>query len=373
MDTCYFAQYLDEISALGKRLVVEQADSIYRAGQAVAACLAHGGVVLLFGNGGSAANAQQVAAEFVCRFAQNRDPLPALALTTDTSVLTAICDGYGVEQIFAHQVRALGRPGDVAIAISTSGRSPNILAGVEAARERSIATIGVTGGDGGQLASIVDIPIIVPSTNVARIQECHLIIEHMICDIVGTLLPVDVLHPNAQRSNSCRKMVSWDMLLSLRERWRTEGKTVVWTSGCFDLLHVGHVRSLQAARSLGDVLVVGINSDGSVRQLKGPGRPVVPAPQRVEMLAALEAVDYVVVFDEATPETALSRLRPDVHCKGMEYAPPHGKPIPEAKVVESYGGRVEFLPMVPSTSTSELIRRIRAVHGETGERVELDV
>src|SRR6266567_3316675 len=105
----------------------------------------------------------------------------------------------------------------------------------------------------------------------------------------------------------CRKAVSWDTLLEWRARARREKKTVVWTNGCFDLLHVGHVRNLQAARGRGDVLVVGVNSDASVRELKGPGRPLVTAAQRVEVLAALECVDYVVVFEELTPTEALAR------------------------------------------------------------------
>ena len=155
-----------------------------------------------------------------------------------------------------------------------------------------------------------------------------------------------------------RKTVSWDTLLEWRARARQEKKTVVWTNGCFDLLHVGHVRNLQAARSRGDVLVVGVNSDASVRQLKGPGRPLVPAAQRVEVLAALECVDYVVVFEELTPVAAIARLQPDIHCKGADYAPPDGKPIPEAPVVAAYGGRIEFLPLVGSLSTSDLVRRI---------------
>lgn len=155
-----------------------------------------------------------------------------------------------------------------------------------------------------------------------------------------------------------RKAVSWDALLQWRARARQEKKTVVWTNGCFDLLHVGHVRNLQAARGRGDVLVVGVNSDASVRRLKGPGRPLVPAAQRVEVLAALECVDYVVIFDELTPVAAIARLQPDVHCKGADYAPPNGKPIPEAPVVAAYGGRIEFLPLVPYLSTSDLVRRI---------------
>jgi D-glycero-beta-D-manno-heptose 1-phosphate adenylyltransferase len=159
-----------------------------------------------------------------------------------------------------------------------------------------------------------------------------------------------------QRSPKCP---SWPALLALREDWRAQGLVVVWTSGCFDLLHVGHLRSLQAAGRLGDVLVVGVNSDASVRRLKEPGRPILPEAERVELLAGLECVDHVIVFDESTPAESLARLKPDVHCKGADYAPPHGKPIPEAAVVEAYGGRLEFLPLIPGTSTSEIVRRIR--------------
>src|SRR5205809_7299308 len=125
------------------------------------------------------------------------------------------------------------------------------------------------------------------------------------------------------------KVLGWEALLQRRRQARRDSKAVVWTNGCFDLLHPGHIRSLRAARALGDLLVVGLNSDASVRALKGPGRPILNAAERVEVLAALECVDHVIVFEELTPESALMRLQPDVHCKGADYAPPHGKPVPE--------------------------------------------
>jgi rfaE bifunctional protein nucleotidyltransferase chain/domain len=165
----------------------------------------------------------------------------------------------------------------------------------------------------------------------------------------------DALHPLGNA-----KHVDWPALLAVRQQAQQMGKTVVWTNGCFDVLHLGHIRSLQAARRFGDLLVVGVNSDASVRQLKGPSRPIMPAAHRLEILSALACVDYVIEFDEWTPEIALGRLRPDVHCKGADYAPPHGKPIPEAAVVASYGGRVEFLPLLPATSSTDIIRRLRA-------------
>lgn len=156
------------------------------------------------------------------------------------------------------------------------------------------------------------------------------------------------------------KLVSMDVLVSQRERWRQEGKVVVWTNGCFDVLHVGHLHSLEAARRLGHVLVVGLNDDASVCALKGSGRPFVPAAERATLIAALEVVTRAVIFSGLTPERPLARLQPDIHCKGADYAPPRGLPIPEMATVEGYGGRVEFLPLVPERSTSSLMGRVRA-------------
>lgn len=132
---------------------------------------------------------------------------------------------------------------------------------------------------------------------------------------------------------------------------------VVWTNGCFDLLHAGHVRSLRDAKALGDILVVGLNSDRSVRAIKGTLRPIVHQDDRAEVIAAMACVDYVTIFDESDPVLALSLLRPDIHCKGADYA--DGKrPVPEREVVLGYGGRIEFLPIHEGLSTSGLIERI---------------
>jgi len=156
------------------------------------------------------------------------------------------------------------------------------------------------------------------------------------------------------------KLLPWSDLLALRETARAAGRVVVWTNGTFDLLHPGHVTSLQQARALGDVLVVGVNSDRSVKAYKGPTRPILNEQERSAMLAALECVDYVIVFDEDTPVESLAKLRPDIHCKGAEYSPPNGRPVPERAVVEGYGGRIEYLPLVPGVSTTDLLKRISA-------------
>jgi D-glycero-beta-D-manno-heptose 1-phosphate adenylyltransferase len=153
------------------------------------------------------------------------------------------------------------------------------------------------------------------------------------------------------------KRKTLEELIALRGEWAAAGRKVVWTNGCFDLVHAGHVRSLRDAKALGDVLIVGINSDRSVRAIKGSGRPLIPEGDRAELLAALAAVDYVMVFDENDPAAALARLRPDVHCKGAEYAD-GSRPVPEREIVLGYGGEVHFLPFHPGLSTTALIAKI---------------
>lgn len=148
-------------------------------------------------------------------------------------------------------------------------------------------------------------------------------------------------------------------LLQKCQQLRQQGKRVVFTNGCFDLLHVGHIRYLRQARALGDCLIVGLNSDGSMRQLKGPERPLVPQEERAEILAALSAVDHVVIFEELTAERLVSLLRPDIYVKGGDYQTGGGKELPEERIVASYGGRVVILPLVPGRSTSSLIENIR--------------
>ncbi len=148
----------------------------------------NGGKVLLYGNGGSAADAQHIAAEWVGRFQRERRALPAVALTTDTSILTAIGNDFGFDQIFARQVCALGRKGDIAIAISTSGNSPNVLSATDAAREMGLITIGLTGRDGGKLGTRVQYHLNVPHSLPARIQEVHIMVGHILCELTENKL-----------------------------------------------------------------------------------------------------------------------------------------------------------------------------------------
>jgi rfaE bifunctional protein nucleotidyltransferase chain/domain len=141
-------------------------------------------------------------------------------------------------------------------------------------------------------------------------------------------------------------------------RDRAAGRTIAFANGCFDLLHVGHIRYLQAASREADVLVVAINGDGSVCRLKGPGQPILPAADRAELVAAVRGVTYVVIFDDETVERLLTLIKPDVHCKGTDYT---ADTVPERAVVRAYGGRVAIVGDPKTHATRELIGRIRAV------------
>jgi len=147
-----------------------------------------GGKIVFFGNGGSAADAQHVACELIGRFMKDREALPAIALTTDTSLLTAIGNDFSFDEVFARQVRGLVRPGDVAVGISTSGNSPNVVQGLMAAKERGATTLGFTGRGGGKIRDVADVCFCAPSDTTARIQEAHITVWHAICEVVEAQL-----------------------------------------------------------------------------------------------------------------------------------------------------------------------------------------
>jgi rfaE bifunctional protein nucleotidyltransferase chain/domain len=151
------------------------------------------------------------------------------------------------------------------------------------------------------------------------------------------------------------KVVGWETLDERLAEARSAGRRIVFTNGCFDVLHVGHARYLEDARALGDLLVVGLNSDSSVRGLKGPLRPIVAEGDRAELLAALAAVDYVVLFDEPTPEALIRCVRPDIHVKGGDY---REEDLPEAPLIRSLGGQVHLMPLVEGRSTTDVVRTI---------------
>ena len=185
------------VKAFGESVRVKQAflrdnlQTLMQAIDAIVAAFKTGNKLLLFGNGGSAADAQHIAAEFTNRFLIERPPLPALALTTDTSALTAIANDYDYSQIFVKQIKALGKAGDIALAISTSGNSVNVLEAIETCRQLKISTIGLTGGNGGKMAVKGKVDYLLRASegkNSPRIQETHILVGHVICDMVDHML-----------------------------------------------------------------------------------------------------------------------------------------------------------------------------------------
>jgi D-sedoheptulose 7-phosphate isomerase len=184
MDEAAVRAAADASADLQRRYFDANASFILTVGHRIADALRSGGKVLTFGNGGSAADAQHFAAELVGRYLKDRPAWPAIALTTDTSILTSVANDFGYERVFRRQVEALGRPGDVAVGISTSGRSPNVVAALATARAMKLTTIAMTGQGGGALAGQVDYLIEVPHAATPRIQEVHGLVIHVLCAIV---------------------------------------------------------------------------------------------------------------------------------------------------------------------------------------------
>ncbi len=323
----------------------------------IARAFCTGNKVLLCGNGGSASDAQHIAAEFVGRFRRERMALPSIALTANGPIVTAIGNDYGYEHVFERQVNALGKPGDVFIGITTSGHSPNVLAAATTARRLGLHTVSLTGSRPTPLSEVCDLHLGVPASSTARIQECHLLMCHAACELVDEILFPEGDDLSAFDRLALPKLTTLSDVLAVRGLWRSLGLRVVWTNGCFDLMHVGHIRNLQAAKALGDILVVGVNSDRSVRSIKGEVRPIVQDADRAELLSVLDCVDHVIIFDDLDPTQTITKLQPDVHTKGAEYSG-GDRPMPERTAVLDYGGCIEYLPLVSGYSTTSLIERI---------------
>ena len=184
MTTNILHNNLERSLEVHERLISMCLPSLSAAAKALVSAYRAGNKALFFGNGGSAADAQHLAAEFVGRYLRERRPLPALALNANSSAVTAIGNDYGYDQVFARQIEALARPGDVAVGITTSGNSPNVVEGILCARKLGLFTIALTGSTGGRLRDLADVLIAVPSDETPRIQECHILFGHALCDAV---------------------------------------------------------------------------------------------------------------------------------------------------------------------------------------------
>ena len=324
-----------------------------QASQRLIATLQAGGQVLSCGNGGSSGDAQHLASELVNRFETTRRALPAIALSTDSSVVTAIANDACYEQIFARQIEALGRPGDCLVAFSTSGNSANVLAAVHTAQQRGMWVLALTGREGGQLAPLLrpaDIELRVPEQNTARIQEVHLTLIHALCNGVDASFTGNAPAPALRTGQVLRDREALRAASAFR-------RPLVFTNGVFDVLHRGHVQYLAEARAEGACLVVGVNSDASVRRLgKGADRPVNSEEDRMAVLAGLQAVDFVTVFDDDTPLKLIQHLQPDVLIKGGDWPVDR---IAGADWVQARGGRVLSIPFRHERSTTALLQKIR--------------
>ncbi len=179
--------HIQEAIRVKETLLKTHVPLIEKTAQALYQSLKSGNKILFFGNGGSASDSQHLAAEFVGRYEKERQALAAIALTTDTSILTAVGNDYGFEKVFIRQIEALGRRGDVAFGISTSGHSKNVLLAMSKAKEMGLVTIGFSGRDGGELDKLSDISIVIPSQKTSRIQECHIMIGHILCERIDEL------------------------------------------------------------------------------------------------------------------------------------------------------------------------------------------
>lgn len=204
MTTSVLRNNIERSLEIHNHFVEECLPSLAAAADALISAYRAGHKALFFGNGGSAADAQHLAAEFVGRYLRERDPMPALALSANTSAVTAIGNDYGYEEVFARQLRALATPGDVAVAISTSGNSLNVIEAAKCAQRLGLFTIGMTGASGGRLRDVVDVLIAVPSQETPRIQECHILAGHALCDAVEQALATEdsIAPANAWSKNS---------------------------------------------------------------------------------------------------------------------------------------------------------------------------
>ena len=313
----------------------------------VLAVIQSGGTIFAFGNGGSAAQAEHLSAELVGRFKRNRDPIRARALTVDSSTLTAIANDYGYEEVFCRQIEGLVTSSDLVIGFSTSGRSPNVLKGLERATEITNKVWlfgGVSSSD-----SVDGRPwrTISVSGSTAVIQEIHLLLVHHLCaEIDNSILgPADECPPSRGSVVSATDQDQMRALASL---------DAVWVNGCFDILHAGHLQLLRFAASLGRPLIVGVNSDESVRQIKGPGRPIMDAHERTSALAELPFIDAIVIFNDPDPSQVLRLVRPAVVVKGPQYK---AIDIPESQVLRNIGAEIVYQEELLPVSTTAIVDR----------------
>lgn len=320
-----------------------------RAVEIMLAALRGGKRILVCGNGGSASDAEHMAGELVGRFGYDRASLPCISLCTPSATFTAIANDYGYEQVFQRQVQGLGVAGDVLIGISTSGNSANIVAAFATARKIGIKTVALTGSRDSKLSQLADVTVRSPSTRTPRIQEIHGLLLHSMCRAIEDEMFCETARTAAPALPG-NKIINAGQINTLAAA--IKGYESVFTNGCFDILHPGHVYVLNESRKAGELLIVGLNTDESIKRLKGPTRPYHRFADRAMVLAALECVDYVVGFGEDTPAELIQALTPKVLIKGGDYSP---ETIVGADWVQKHGGCVKVVPLLEGHSTTGIL------------------
>jgi D-sedoheptulose 7-phosphate isomerase len=342
--------FLDDLQSL--KMVIntskfsELAENFDKAAHILVKCLKSNNKLLICGNGGSASDAEHMAGEIVGRFGYDRPSLPCISLCTPSATFTAISNDYGYEKVFARQVSGFGNSGDVLIGISTSGNSANIVEAFKTAKELNITTIAMTGSKDSKLSSLADVTLRSGSTKTPRIQEIHSILIHSLCRAVED----EIFNKATSPALPSKKILSQNEIKTLAEA--IKGYKSVFTNGCFDILHPGHVYILNECRKQGELLIVGLNSDASIKRLKGESRPYHKFEDRANVLASLEAVDYVIGFDEDTPKELIEALTPNILIKGGDYTP---ETVVGADWVISHGGKVIIIPLLEGHSTTAIL------------------
>jgi len=330
------------------RINDEQCSKIKELSEIIAKALQTGHKVYTFGNGGSAAEAQHFTTELIGRFKDNRKPLPAVCLSVDATALTCIGNDYGFEYIFSRQVQGLVEQGDVVIGFSTSGASQNVINGMLAVHEKDATSVLFTGSSPNPKA-IAQIRIEVGGSETAIIQELHLVLIHILCELIEEELGFN----NGLNKNRQPKIIYEKDLRTIQLPPR---ESIVWVNGCFDLLHEGHLFLLNSASTQATFLVVGLNSDTSVRKIKGEGRPIVSEMNRARTLSQLPFVDLVIIFKDENPKKILNELRPGFVLKDEIYEEVE---YPEKELLQLMNAKILYTRHLKEISTSKMIENMK--------------
>lgn len=329
----------------------EQISQISELAEEIVAAFESGNRLYAFGNGGSASEAQHFTTELIGRFKGNRKALPAISLNSDTSAITCIANDFGFEHVFSRQLEGLLNPGDIVVAFSTSGTSLNVLKGLEVASALGARTTLLTGNNVKTQQDSSRRTIALGGSETALIQELHLAIIHIMCDVIEVLSGFQ----SDGKNGEIRDIIyDYDLTPDLVPRT----KELVWINGCFDIIHEGHLLLMEIAARRGNHLIVGLNSDESVRQIKGEGRPFIPELDRAKTLVRIPFVDQVIIFSEPNPLSILRRIEPHCVVKDSAY---ESADYPEKDYLIANKTKIVYTPHIADLSTTAIISRLRGV------------